>query len=83
MEQDRLSVSDMLPCYPTRLELGRHSVAQVLENCTKRCGHMFREKLPFSDLWTELHKVATLKRKVDLSHNFTTWIVFSPNTCMP
>lgn len=30
----------------------------------KRCGHMFREKLPFSDLWTELRKVATLKRKV-------------------
>jgi hypothetical protein len=32
----------------------------------KRCGHMFREKLPFSDLWTELRKVATLKRKVCL-----------------
>ena len=32
----------------------------------KRCGHMFREKLPFSDLWTELRKVATLKRKVGL-----------------
>ncbi len=30
----------------------------------KNCGHMFREKLPFSDLWEELHKVAILKRKV-------------------
>jgi hypothetical protein len=38
----------------------------VLETCMKRCGHMFREKLPFSDLWTELRKVATLKRKVHL-----------------
>jgi len=30
----------------------------------KNCGHMFREKLPFSDMWEELHKVAILKRKV-------------------
>ncbi len=30
----------------------------------KRCGHMFREKLPFSDLFSELRKIATLKRKV-------------------
>ena len=37
---------------------------QVLETCMKNCGHMFREKLPFSDLWEELHKVAILKRKV-------------------
>lgn len=37
---------------------------QTLETCMKRCGHMFREKLPFSDLFSELRKVATLKRKV-------------------
>ncbi len=37
---------------------------QVLETCMKNCGHMFREKLPFSDMWEELHKVAILKRKV-------------------
>lgn len=30
----------------------------------KNCGHMFREKLPFSEMWEELHKVAILKRKV-------------------
>ena len=30
----------------------------------KNCGHMFREKLPFSELWEELHRVAILKRKV-------------------
>ena len=40
------------------------STSQVLETCMKNCGHMFREKLPFSDLWEDLHKVAILKRKV-------------------
>lgn len=39
----------------------------------KRCGHMFREKLPFSDLWTELRKVATLKRKVGLLPSALSW----------
>lgn len=37
----------------------------VLDTCQKKCGHMFRERVPCSDLFADLIKVATLKRKVD------------------
>ena len=43
----------------------------------KNCGHMFREKLPFSDLWEELHKVAILKRKVRESLRWDAHILIS------
>lgn len=38
----------------------------VLDTCQKKCGHMFRERVPSSDLFADLIKVATLKRKVDV-----------------
>lgn len=40
---------------------------QVFETCQKRCGHIFRERAPHSELFMELMKVATLKRKVSVA----------------